>query len=515
MANRKPIRRALVSVYDKDRLLELGKCLADAGVEILSTGSTAKTLQDAGISVTEVSSYTGFPEIMGGRVKTLHPKIHSGILADQNNPDHLKAIADLDIEPFDLVVINLYPFLKTLMSGASFEECIEQIDIGGPSMLRGAAKNHGSVAVVCQESQYDHVIESIKAGGFTDEERKRLALEVFRTTAEYDLTIASWLGSTISFDMEDLDWLGLIWKRENALRYGENPHQKAAIYRGGPPGIVNAIQSHGKEMSFNNYTDADAAWRASLDHQEPCVAIIKHANPCGIAIGTDIADAYTKALACDPVSAFGGVVAANRKVSVAMAEQLSQVFTEVIIAPEYEPGALEILMKKPSIRILTNSQNRISPLEIRPVSGGVLVQETDLISAEGDDPKNWKQVTGSPLSDKEMSDLLFAWRSVRAVKSNAILLAKDGAAVGIGMGQVNRVDSAKLAVDRAGNRVSGSVAASDAFFPFADGLEILTAAGVKAIVQPGGSVRDEEVIAAATKAGVAMFFTGTRHFSHA
>ncbi len=515
MANRKPIRRALVSVYDKDRLLELGKCLADAGVEILSTGSTAKTLQDAGISVTEVSSYTGFPEIMGGRVKTLHPKIHSGILADQNNPDHLKAIADLDIEPFDLVVINLYPFLKTLMSGAAFEECIEQIDIGGPSMLRGAAKNHGSVAVVCQESQYDHVIESIKAGGFTDEERKRLALEVFRTTAEYDLTIASWLGSTISFDMEDLDWLGLIWKRENALRYGENPHQKAAIYRGGPPGIVNAIQSHGKEMSFNNYTDADAAWRASLDHQDPCVAIIKHANPCGIAIGTDIADAYTKAHACDPVSAFGGVVAANRKVSVAMAEQLSQVFTEVIIAPEYEPGALEILMKKPSIRILTNSQNRISPLEIRPVSGGVLVQETDLISAEGDDPKNWKQVTGSPLSDKEMSDLLFAWRSVRAVKSNAILLAKDGAAVGIGMGQVNRVDSAKLAVDRAGNRVSGSVAASDAFFPFADGLEILTAAGVKAIVQPGGSVRDEEVIAAATKAGVAMFFTGTRHFSHA
>ena len=515
MANHKPIRRALVSVYDKDRLLELGKCLADAGVEILSTGSTAKTLQDAGISVTEVSSYTGFPEIMGGRVKTLHPKIHSGILADQNNPDHLKAIADLDIEPFDLVVINLYPFLKTLMSGASFEECIEQIDIGGPSMLRGAAKNHGSVAVVCQESQYDHVIESIKAGGFTDEERKRLALEVFRTTAEYDLTIASWLGSTISFDMEDLDWLGLIWKRENTLRYGENPHQKAAIYRGGPPGIVNAIQSHGKEMSFNNYTDADAAWRASLDHQEPCVAIIKHANPCGIAIGTDIADAYTKAHACDPVSAFGGVVAANRKVSVAMAELLSQVFTEVIIAPEYEPGALEILMKKPSIRILTNSQNRISPLEIRPVSGGVLVQETDLISAEGDDPKNWKQVTGSPLSDKEMSDLLFAWRSVRAVKSNAILLAKDGAAVGIGMGQVNRVDSAKLAVDRAGNRVSGSVAASDAFFPFADGLEILTAAGVKAIVQPGGSVRDEEVIAAATKAGVAMFFTGTRHFSHA
>ena len=515
MASRKPIRRALVSVYEKNRLLELGKCLHEAGVEILSTGSTAKTLHAAGISVTEVSSYTGFPEIMGGRVKTLHPRIHSGILADQNNPEHLAAISDLDIEPFDLVVINLYPFASTIASGADFAECIEQIDIGGPSMLRGAAKNHGSVAVVCNESQYDHAIASIKAGGFTDEERKLLARDVFRTTAEYDLTIASWLGSTISFDMESLDWLGHIWKRENSLRYGENPHQKAAIYRGGQPGIVNAVQSHGKEMSFNNYTDADAAWRAALDHLEPCVAIIKHANPCGIAIGVDIAAAYEKAHACDPVSAFGGVVAANRKVSVAMAEQLSQIFTEVIIAPEYEPAAHEILMKKPSIRILTCSFSHISLLEIRPVSGGVLVQETDLINASGDNPKNWKQVTGSPLSQEDMQDLAFAWRSVRAVKSNAILLAKDGASVGIGMGQVNRVDSAKLAVDRAGNRVVGSVAASDAFFPFADGLEILTAAGVKAIVQPGGSVRDEEVIAAATKAGIAMFFTETRHFSHA
>ncbi len=515
MADRKVIRRALVSVYDKDRLLELGQVLHSAGVEILSTGSTAKNLEAAGIPVIEVSSYTGFPEIMGGRVKTLHPKIHSGILADQNNPEHLDAIAQLDIEPFDLVVINLYPFAATLASGADFAECIEQIDIGGPSMLRGAAKNHGSVAAVCNESQYDHVIASIKAGGFTADERKRLAMEVFRTTAEYDLTIASWLGSTISHEMESLDWLGLIWKRENSLRYGENPHQKAAVYRGGPSGIVNAVQAHGKEMSFNNYTDADAAWRSALDHSEPCVAIIKHANPCGIAVGTDIADAYAKAHLCDPVSAFGGVVAANRKVTVAMAEPLSQIFTEVIIAPDYEPAALEILMRKPSIRILTCTQTHISPLELRPVSGGVLVQETDLISAEGDDPKNWKQVTGGAVSDSVMKDLKFAWRSVRAVKSNAILLAKDGASVGIGMGQVNRVDSARLAVDRAADRVAGSVAASDAFFPFADGLEILTAAGVTAIVQPGGSVRDEEVIAAAQKAGVAMFFTGTRHFSHA
>jgi phosphoribosylaminoimidazolecarboxamide formyltransferase/IMP cyclohydrolase len=513
MSDRKPIRRALLSVYDKDRLLELGKVLHDAGVEILSTGSTAKTLADAGIAVTEVSSYTGFPEIMGGRVKTLHPRVHSGILADQNNPDHLAAIKELDIEPFDLVVINLYPFLKTIMSGAKFEDCIEQIDIGGPSMLRGAAKNHGSVAVLCHEDQYDAAIAAIKAGGFTAQERKELALEVFRTTAEYDLTIASWLGTTISMEMPD--WLGLIWKRQNSLRYGENPHQSAAVFAGGPPGIVSAVQSHGKEMSFNNYTDADAAWRAALDHAEPCVAIIKHANPCGIATGTDIADAYAKAHACDPVSAFGGVVASNRKVTVAMAEPLSQVFTEVIIAPEYEPAALEILMKKPSIRILTNSITRISPLELRPVSGGVLVQQTDLINAEGDDCKNWKQVTGGSVSADVLADLQFAWRAVRSVKSNAILLARNGAAVGIGMGQVNRVDSAKLAVDRAGDRVKGSVAASDAFFPFADGLEILTTAGVTAIVQPGGSVRDEEVIAAAEKAGVAMFFTGTRHFSHA
>jgi len=513
MSDRKPIRRALISVYDKDRLLELGQVLADAGVEILSTGSTAKTLSEAGIAVTEVSSYTGFPEIMGGRVKTLHPRVHSGILADQNNPDHLAAIKELDIEPFDLVVINLYPFLKTIISGAKFEDCIEQIDIGGPSMLRGAAKNHGSVAVLCHEHQYDAAIAAVKAGGFTAEERKNLALEVFRTTAEYDLTIASWLGTTISLEMPD--WLGLIWKRENTLRYGENPHQQAAIYRGGPAGIVSAVQSHGKEMSFNNYTDADAALRAALDHGDPCVAIIKHANPCGIATGTDIADAYLKAHACDPVSACGGVVASNRKVTVAMAEPLSQIFTEVIIAPEYEPEALEILMKKPSIRILTNPITRISPLEMRPVSGGILVQQTDLINAEGDSAENWKQVTGEAVSAEVLADLQFAWRAVRAVKSNAILLAHAGAAVGIGMGQVNRVDSAKLSVERAGDRVKGSVAASDAFFPFGDGLEILTNAGVTAIVQPGGSVRDEEVIAAAQKAGIAMFFTGTRHFSHA
>ena len=511
MSDRKVMRRALVSVYDKIRLLEIGTVLSNAGIEILSTGSTAAQLAKAGIAVTEVSTYTGFPEIMGGRVKTLHPRVHSGILADQNNPQHMAAIADLDIAPFDLVIINLYPFAATIASGADFAECIEQIDIGGPSMLRGGAKNHHSVAVISSTSQYEGLIAAIKEGGFTLAQRRQLALESFRTTAEYDLTIATWLGESDELPQ----WFGRIWQRENALRYGENPHQSAAIYSGGPVGIVNAVQLHGKEMSFNNYTDADAAWRAALDHVEPCVAIIKHANPCGIAVGKDIAQAYAKAHLCDPVSAFGGVVAANRTVTAAMAQSLSEVFTEVIIAPEYESAALEILMKKPSIRILTCAHTRISPLEIRPVSGGVLVQETDLIAADGDDPKNWKQVTGAALSPDVMRDLEFAWRAVRAVKSNAILLAKDGAAVGIGMGQVNRVDSAKLAVDRAGARVAGSVGASDAFFPFADGLEILSAAGVIAIVQPGGSVRDEEVIAAATKAGIAMFFTSTRHFSHA
>ena len=511
---KKHIRRALVSVYDKDRLIEIGKALSSAGIEILSTGLTAKNLADAGIAVTEVGTYTGFPEIMGGRVKTLHPRIHGGILADQNNPEHLAAIAELDIAPFDLVIINLYPFAQTIASGANFEESIEQIDIGGPSMLRGAAKNHSSVAVICQTSQYDQLLEAIKAGGFNEAERRQLALEVFRTTAEYDLAIATWLGQSEGNELPN--WFGQIFHRENSLRYGENPHQAAAIYSGGTTGIVDAQQLHGKEMSFNNYTDAEAAWRAVLDHRDPAVAIMKHANPCGVAVcELGVAVAYQHAHECDPVSAFGGVVAANRKVDLAMAEPLSKIFTEVLIAPDYDVDALELLMKKPSIRILKCDVTAINPLELRPVSGGVLLQATDLIDAAGDTPANWKQVSGAPVDAQTMKDLEFAWRSVRSVKSNAILLAKSTASIGIGMGQVNRVDSARLAVSRAGDRVKGCVAASDAFFPFADGLQILIDAGVSAVVQPGGSVRDEEVIAAAQKGGIAMFFTGTRHFSHA
>lgn len=511
---RKPIRRALVSVYDKHRLIEVGTTLHLAGVEILSTGSTAKNLADAGIPVVEVSQYTEFPEIMGGRVKTLHPRIHGGILADQNNPEHLAAIANLDIAPFDLVIINLYPFAETIASGAPFEECIEQIDIGGPSMLRGAAKNHGSVAVISHTDQYDQLIAAIAAGGFTDEERRELALQVFRTTAQYDLAIATWLGQANTNELPD--WFGQIWSRKSSLRYGENPHQDAAIYSGLTSGVVNAQQLHGKEMSFNNYTDADAAWRAVLDHRDPAVAIMKHANPCGVAVcELGVAVAYQHAHECDPVSAFGGVVAANRKVDLAMAEPLSKIFTEVLIAPDFDQDALELLMKKPSIRILKCEVTTIDPLELRPVSGGVLMQKTDLIDAQGDSPAHWSQVSGDTVDLQTMKDLEFAWRSVRSVKSNAILLAKMTASVGIGMGQVNRVDSARLAVARAGDRVKGCVAASDAFFPFADGLQILIDAGVTAVVQPGGSVRDEEVIAAAKAAGIAMFFTNTRHFSHA
>ena len=510
MSERKVIRRALISVYDKTRLVEIGKALQEANVEIISTGSTCKTLIENGVKATEVSEYTGFPEIMGGRVKTLHPRIHSGILADQNNPEHLAKIAELEIAPFDLVIINLYPFAATIESGADYAECIEQIDIGGPSMLRGAAKNHGSVAVLSNPNQYDDLLKALQNGGYTLAERKELAIEVFRTTAEYDATIAMWLADDGGFH----PWMAHIWRASGTLRYGENPHQAAMVYSANTPGIVNSKQLHGKEMSFNNYTDADAALRAAYDHKEPAIAIIKHANPCGIAIGKDIASAYIAAHQCDPVSAFGGVVAANRTVTKEMALPLSEIFTEVIVAPGYEDEALEILKQKANIRILSTELSSYGPLEPRSISGGLLVQTADLINAEGDNPKNWKQVSGDLVSSEILADLEFAWRAVRAVKSNAILLAKNGAAVGVGMGQVNRVDSAKLSVARAGDRARGSVAASDAFFPFADGLEILINSGITAVVSPGGSMRDDEVIAAAKAANIALFFTGTRHFSH-
>ncbi len=515
----KPIRRALVSVYDKTGLEELAQGLHAAGVELVSTGSTAAKIAAAGVPVTKVEELTGFPECLDGRVKTLHPKVHAGILADLRLDAHRAQLDELGVRPFELVVVNLYPFKETVASGASPDECVEQIDIGGPSMVRAAAKNHPSVAVVTSPQRYAAVLDAVKNGGFDLTARKRLAAEAFQHTAAYDVAVASWMTNVYAPEEGGAqlpEFLGGTWERKSTLRYGENPHQAAALYTDGQPGgIANAEQLHGKEMSFNNYVDTEAARRAAYDHDEPCVAIIKHANPCGIAIADDLATAHRKAHECDPLSAFGGVIAVNRPVTVAMAEQVAEIFTEVIAAPDYEDGAVEVLARKKNIRVLKVDGTPHQPGDLKPVSGGAVLQHTDVFQAEGDNPANWTLASGEALSEAELKELAFAWTACRAVKSNAILLAKDGASVGVGMGQVNRVDSAKLAVERAGeDRARGSYAASDAFFPFPDGFEILADAGVKAVVQPGGSVRDELVVEAAKKAGVTMYFTGTRHFFH-
>ena len=514
-----PLRRALVSVYDKTGLLELGRDLAAAGVEIVSTGSTASKLAAAGVPVVPVEDVTGFPECLDGRVKTLHPKVHAGILADRRLESHRAQLEELDVAPFDLVITNLYPFEATVASGASQDECVEQIDIGGPTMVRAAAKNHPSVAVITSADQYPALRAALAAGGFTLQQRKELAAAAFVHTATYDVAVASWMGNVLTDSSAGTGfptWVGGTWQKVADLRYGENSHQGAAVYRsnGRDAGLAGATQLHGKEMSYNNYVDADAARRAAYDFSGPAVAIIKHANPCGIAVGADIAEAHSRAHACDPVSAFGGVIAANRPVSVAMAEQVAEVFTEVIVAPGYEDGAVQVLQRKKNIRILVAPDAANAGVSLRQIDGGMLLQQSDAIDADGDDPANWTLAAGDAVDESTLADLVFAWRAVRAVKSNAILLAHDGASVGVGMGQVNRVDSCHLAVDRAGDRAKGSVAASDAFFPFADGPQVLLDAGVRAIVQPGGSVRDQEVIDAVAAAGITMYFTGTRHFFH-
>lgn len=511
MSERKAIKRALISVYNKDRLIEIGRALNEENIEIFSTGETAKSLISAGINAREISEYIDFPEILDGRVKSIHPKIYAGILADQQNPENLKELSEHKIQPFDLVIMNLYPFLQTISSGASDKAAIEQIDIGGPALLRAGAKNHSSVAVISSQEQYEKLISAIKNGGFTLAERRELAAASFRVCAEYDIAIANWLSQGSSFP----EWFAGSWTLKNELRYGENPHQKAAIYSSPFPGIASAKQLNGREMSFNNYVDADAALRAVLDHSQAAVAIVKHANPCGIAIGNSISEAFTKAYASDPRSTFGAVVAANRMIDLDFANQLTELFIEVLIAPNFDNAALEQLIKKPNLRILKSEVNSIGEMEVRPITGGLLLQDNDLINQPGDLVQNWQQVSGEKVSTEVLADLQFAWRAIRSVKSNAILLAKSGASVGIGMGQVNRIDAAKLAIDRAGERAIGSVAASDAFFPFADGLEILINGGITAVVQPGGSIRDEEVIAAAKAAKIPMFFTGVRHFAHA
>ncbi|MEH3140322.1 MAG: bifunctional phosphoribosylaminoimidazolecarboxamide formyltransferase/IMP cyclohydrolase [Mycobacterium kyogaense] len=521
---RRRIRRALISVYDKTGLVPLAQGLHEAGVNIVSTGSTAKTIADAGVPVTPVEDVTGFPEVLDGRVKTLHPRVHAGLLADQRKPEHVSALEELGVEAFELVVVNLYPFTQTVNSGAGVDECVEQIDIGGPSMVRAAAKNHPSVAVVVEPLGYDGVLAAVRSGGFTLAERKKLASLAFRHTAEYDVAVASWMESVLApedtaeaGDVALPPWFGATFRRTAVLRYGENPHQQAALYSddGGWPGLAQAEQLHGKEMSYNNYTDADAAWRAAFDHEDICVAIIKHANPCGIAVSkVSVADAHRKAHECDPLSAFGGVIATNTEVSVEMAETVAGIFTEVIVAPAYEPGAVEVLRGKKNIRILVASEPQPGGTEFRQVSGGLLVQQRDAVDAAGDDSANWTLATGTPADPAVLADLVFAWRTCRAVKSNAIVIAKDGATVGVGMGQVNRVDAARLAVERAGDRTQGAVAASDAFFPFPDGLQTLTRAGVTAVVHPGGSMRDDEVTAAAAEAGITLYLTGARHFAH-
>jgi phosphoribosylaminoimidazolecarboxamide formyltransferase/IMP cyclohydrolase len=516
-SNKRPIRRALVSVYDKTGLEDLARGLHEAGVELVSTGSTAAKIAAAGVPVTKVEELTGFPECLDGRVKTLHPKIHAGILADLRLEDHRRQLDELGVEPFQLVVVNLYPFKETVASGATPDECVEQIDIGGPSMVRAAAKNHPSVAVVTSPDRYADVLSAVRDGGFDLTARKRLAGEAFQHTAAYDVAVASWFADGYAAADESglPEFLGATYGRKNVLRYGENPHQAAALYVDGTGGLAEAEQLHGKEMSYNNYTDTDAARRAAYDHDDPCVAIIKHANPCGIAVASSVAEAHRKAHACDPMSAFGGVIAVNRPVTKEMAEQVADIFTEVIVAPEYEDGALEALTKKKNIRVLRAHQGPSATVETKQIDGGALLQVTDRVQADGDNPASWTLATGDALSPGELDELAFAWKACRAVKSNAILLAKDGASVGVGMGQVNRVDSCKLAVERAGEeRARGSFAASDAFFPFPDGPQILIDAGVKAIVQPGGSIRDEQVVEAAKKAGVTMYFTGTRHFFH-
>jgi phosphoribosylaminoimidazolecarboxamide formyltransferase/IMP cyclohydrolase len=526
---RRPIRRALVSVYDKTGLEELARGLHAAGVALVSTGGSAALIEGLGIPVTKVEDLTGFPECLEGRVKTLHPRVHAGILADTRKEDHLRQLAELGVEPFELVVVNLYPFRETVASGASPDEVIEQIDIGGPSMVRAAAKNHPSVAIVTDPAAYPSVVEAAAGGGFTLVERKLLAAQAFVHTADYDTAVASWMGNVYADTSSGSGfpaWTGASFTRAAVLRYGENPHQQAALYRHWRPGVASAEQLHGKEMSYNNYVDTDAAVRAAHDHgDQPTVAIVKHANPCGIAVGGTIEDAYAAAHATDPVSAFGGIIAANRTVNLAMAQRVKDVFTEVVVAPDFDADALEVLQQKKNLRILrlpSDLAHAADPVETRPISGGLLMQTVDRVDAVvegdtpgGDDVARWTLVSGEAADEATLTDLQFAWRAIRAVKSNAILLARDGAAVGIGMGQVNRVDSCHLAVSRAGaGRARGAVAASDAFFPFADGLQVLLDAGVRAVVAPGGSVRDPEVIDAAQAAGVTMYFTGTRHFAH-
>ncbi len=521
------ITRALLSVSDKTGVVDFARFLAQRGVELLSTGGTYKAIKDAGVAVTEVAAHTGFPEMMDGRVKTLHPKIHGGLLALRDEASHAQALTDHGIAPIDLLVVNLYPFEATVAKGADFADCIENIDIGGPAMIRSAAKNHGHVVVVVDPRDYAAVEQAMTAADGTTgiDLRRHLAAKAYGRTAAYDAAISAWFAGQLGERFPQRLTFG--GELAEVLRYGENPHQEAAFYRSGNkrPGVATATQVQGKALSFNNLNDTDAAFELVAEFTDtPAIAIIKHANPCGVATGTTLADAYARALACDPVSAFGGIIAANRTLDAATARAISDIFTEVIVAPDADQAAREIISAKKNLRLLLTGampDPRAGGMTVRSLSGGYLLQTRDAGHVTAAD---LKVVTRRQPTEAEIADLLLAFTVCKHVKSNAIIYVKGGATVGIGAGQMSRVDSARIALRKAEDAAAaaglaepatrGSVAASDAFFPFADGLETVIAAGATAVIQPGGSMRDDEVSAAADKAGIAMVFTGIRHFRH-
>ena len=518
------VKRVLMSVTDKTGIVEFARALSEEfGAQIISTGGTARTIAEAGIAVSPIEEVTNFPEMMDGRVKTLHPLVHGGLLAKRDNPSHMAQAEEHGIEMIDMVVVNLYAFEKTVESGAEFGTCIENIDIGGPSMLRSAAKNFESVAVVTQPESYEDILQEMREndGATTYATRAQLALKVFQTTNAYDGAIANWLGKQLAESEADVEFpekVSIDLVKQQDLRYGENPHQKAAFYRRSTAtehSLVNAKQLNGKPLSYNNLLDTDACWAIVREFEEPAVIILKHQNPCGSANGATIAEAFDRAFACDTKSAFGGIIAANKTVTLEMVEHINEakLFVEVLIAPDYEPAALELLRQKANLRVLATGG--IDALgaepEFRTVDGGVLIQDVDVAD---EDPAEFTVPTKRKPTEKEMDDLLFAWKVVKGVKSNAILVAKDHAGIGIGPGQPNRVDSAAIACKRAGEKCSGAVCASDAFFPFRDNVDTLAEYGITAVIQPGGSVRDDECIQAADEHGIAMVFTGHRHFRH-
>jgi phosphoribosylaminoimidazolecarboxamide formyltransferase / IMP cyclohydrolase len=507
------IRRALISVSDKTGIVDLARELARFNVEIISTGGTAKALRDAGLNVRDISDVTGFPEMMDGRVKTLHPRVHGGLLALRDNEEHVAAMKQHEIVPVDLVVVNLYPFAETIRrEGVTREEAIEQIDIGGPAMIRSAAKNARDVAVVVSSDEYSNIVNELNEndGALAIDTRNRLAQKAFAHTSQYDFMVSSYLAGASDPLPDRLSWT---MNKISDLRYGENPHQKAALYRTtASGGIANADVLSGKEMSFNNYVDADAAWQLVCDFEDTACAIIKHTNPAGVGLGANPAEAYQKALATDPVSAFGGIVAFNCTVDVAAAREATKIFTEVVIAPEYDPEALEVLRTKKNLRVIRmGTRDDVKGVEFKQIGGGMLVQTADDHQL---DPEQLKVVTTRKPSDEEIRALLFAWTVCKHTKSNAIVYARDGQTVGVGAGQMSRVDSVKIGAMRAQLPVTGSVLASDAFFPFRDGIDEAAKHGITAVIQPGGSVRDDEVIAAANEHGLAMIFSAVRHFKH-